>query len=152
MPEEAGALHELSLAAIGSSAAEHYSPAELAAWASRRSPDGHRRMLEQTFLLVAEVEDRLAGFANLESGEGTGTVDQLFVTPDSGGRGVGRALLDALADHAESLGMSHLDSHASKRAVGLFERCGYRRLETEYVAIEGEVLERYHVRLLLPRC
>jgi putative acetyltransferase len=146
VPEEAGALHELSLQAIHTSAAEHYSTAELAAWASRRSPEGHRRMLEQTYLLVAEVDGRTAGFANLEVEAGTGVVDQLFVSPLSGGRGVGRALLDALEDHAVSQGLSHLDSHASKRAVGVFERCGFRRLETERVTIDGEVLERYLVR------
>ena len=152
VPEEAGALHELSLQAIRTSAAEHYSTAELAAWASRRSPEGHRRMLEQTYLLVAEVDGRIAGFANLEGGAeaGTGVVDQLFVSPLSGGRGVGRALLDALEDHAASQGLSRLDSHASKRAVGVFERCGYRRVETERITIDGEVLERYLVRKQLP--
>jgi putative acetyltransferase len=152
VPQDAGALYELSLRAIHTSAAEHYSTAELAAWASRRSPEGHRRMLEQTYLLVAEADGAIAGFANLEAGTeaGAGVVDQLFVSPHSGGRGVARTLLDALEEHAVSQGMSHLDSHVSKRAIGVFERCGYRRVETERVTIDGEVLERYLVRKQLP--
>lgn len=84
------------------------------------------------------------------SDPGSGLVDQLFVAPNSGGRGVARALLDSLADEAVSRGTSHLDSHASKRAVAVFERCGYHRVATERVDVEGEVLERYHVRRDLP--
>ena len=148
VPEDAGALHELSLQAIHTSAAEHYSTAELAAWASRRSPEGHRRMLEQTYLLVAEVDGRIAGFANLEAGAeaGTGVVDQLFVSPLSGGRGVARALLDALEDHAVSRACptwtrtrpSGRSGSSSAAATGGWRPSGSR--------IDGEVLERYLVR------
>jgi putative acetyltransferase len=143
-PGDAQALYELSLRAIDGSAAEHYSAQERAAWASLRSVAGHARMIAETHLLVAEVDGVVAGFANLEAD--SGLVDQLFVDPGCGGRGVARSLLAALEAHAVSLGLPTLVSHASRRAVAVFEVCGYTRVELEQVTVAGLVLERFHVR------
>jgi putative acetyltransferase len=147
-PADAAALHRLSLRAIETSAAEHYSPQERAAWSSLRSVAGHALMIAETYLLVAEVDGEVAGFANLETD--SGLVDQLFVDPSSGGRGVARRLLDGLESQAVALRLPALVSHASRRAVGVFERCGYQRVELERVTVAGLVLERYHVRKELP--
>lgn len=101
-------------------------------------------MIRETFLLVAEVNGRIAGFANVEVE--SGLVDQLFVDPTAGGRGIATRLLTALEDHATTKGLTCLFSHASKRAIAVFEHCGYDRMEAEQVAIDSEVLERYLVR------
>jgi putative acetyltransferase len=106
-------------------------------------------MIEETYLLVAEVDEAVAGFANLETD--SGLVDQLFVGPSRGGRGVARSLLQALEDEAITLGLPALVSHASRRAVAVFERCGFVRVELERVTVDGLVLERYLVRKELPR-
>lgn len=148
-PDDAEAILRLSLDAIRTSAAEFYSTEELAAWSGRRTVEGHRRMLEQTVLLVAEVAGELAGFANLEVE--TCTVDQLFVAPAAGGRGVARALLEALEQEAKAAGLTRIDAHASWRAVGVFERLGYERVVVETVALDGQRLGRVHVRRTLGR-
>jgi putative acetyltransferase len=135
------------LRAIHTSAAEHYSPEELAAWSSLRTVAGHSRMIAETYLLVAELDGALAGFANLETD--SGLVDQLFVRPGCGGRGVARSLLLGLEEKAVALRLPALVSHASRRAVGVFERSGYLRVELERVTVTGLVLERYHVRKAL---
>jgi len=141
---DAPGIYELSLDALRTSAASHYSSDQLEAWASLRTLAGHERMLETTYLLVAQIDGVVSGFANLV--EESRLVDHLFVAPSAGGRGVAVRLLDALEDHAVHEGLPFLESHASKRAIGVFERCGYERLELETVEIDGLVLERFLVR------
>jgi putative acetyltransferase len=145
--EDAQPIHELSLRALQQSAARHYTAAELEEWASLRSPAGHLRMIDETYLLVAEQSGRLCGFANVELD--TGLVDQLFVDPSAGGRGVATSLLAAIESQARAAGLGQLTAHASRRAVSVFERCGYERLETEHVTIGDETLERFRVRKVL---
>jgi putative acetyltransferase len=141
---DAPAIYALSLDALRTSAAEHYTSEQLEAWASLRTLAGHERMLQSTYLLLAEVDGVLSGFANLVVDNGL--VDHLFVAPSAGGQGLGRRLLGALEEHARALGLPCLESHASKRAITVFERCGYERLELETVEIDGLTLERFLVR------
>jgi putative acetyltransferase len=143
---DAAALYELSLRAIRDSAATHYDAAQLDAWAGRRSVEGHAWMTRNTVVLVAELGDEVAGFCSvalepvgqLQAGE----VDQLFVAPQCGGRGVARVLLTAVAERARAAGLTRLSTHASWRALPAFERMGYRRVEVETVDIDGVELTR----------
>ena len=143
-PADAVVLAELSRAAIG--AAEVYTPAQRVAWASRRSVAAHLRFIEVTRVLVASVDGVVAGFASVAlapvDGLVAGEVDQLFVDPASGGRGVARALLSAVESTARSSGLASLVTHASWRAVPVFERAGFRQVEVESVLLDGEVLTR----------
>jgi putative acetyltransferase len=144
---DAQGIYELSLRALHQSAARSYTSAELEAWASLRTLAGHQRMISETFLLVAESPHGVCGFANLVVE--TGLVDQLFVDPAAGGRGVATRLLAGLEERAVSAGLTCLVSHASRRAVGVFEHCGYQRLEVEQVIIGDELLERFRVAKIL---
>lgn len=132
--------------AITRSAAGYYSPEQLQAWADRRTPEQHARIIASTATFVAEAGLTVAGFANVAlDGIGTlqhGEVDQLFVTPDHGGRGVARLLLHAVERAAREHGLARLITHVSWRAVPVFERSGYQRLKTELVTLENEQLTR----------
>jgi putative acetyltransferase len=151
VPDDAEELHSLSTASIRRAAASHYSAAELEAWVATRSVAGHRRMLERTaaFVVVDETED-MAGFATvalqptgtLERGE----VDQLFVSPEHGGRGAARLLLATVEATARDAGVTSLSTHASWRAVPVFERLGFTRVEVETVPIGDQVLTRVLMR------
>ncbi|MFG1926911.1 GNAT family N-acetyltransferase [Cryptosporangium sp. NPDC048952] len=140
---DAETIYALSLRAIRGSAAEHYTPDQLEAWVSARSVDQHRALIEHTRTLIAMVDGEPAGFVavalepwnTLERGE----VDQLFVDPAYGGRGVARALLDAVADVATV-------THASWRAAPVFERNGYLPEETETVHLNDQTLTRVRMR------
>ncbi|MGY1689528.1 GNAT family N-acetyltransferase [Geodermatophilus sp. SYSU D01105] len=151
-PGDAAALAAVSRAAIEESAAGHYTPAQLAAWSARRSEAAHTRFIEVTTVLVAEVDGAVAGFASvaLAAADGLvpGEVDQLFVAPSAGGRGVARALLDEVEDLTRAAGLASLVTHASWRAAPVFERLGYRRVEVESVSVDGEELTR--VRMVKP--
>jgi len=153
VPTDAPGLWALSRAAILTSAAEHYTEAQLQSWAGRPTLERHRLMIESTTVLVAELDGRIAGFTNLVVDDGAivsdGEVDQLFVEPNAGGRGVARALLEAIAEEGLTEGLSELNARASWRAVGVFERLGYQRVTVEHVEFDGEVYGRVHVRRLL---
>lgn len=61
-------------------------------------------------MLVAEVDGAVAGFVSAEqrphwSGEQEMYVGELVVSAEHEGHGVGRALVDAVADHAQRLGL-----------------------------------------------
>ena len=144
--EDDARLAEVSRAAIEESAASHYTPAQRAAWAARRTTDAHLRYVETTSVLVAEVDGAVAGFASVAlaavDGLVPGEVDQLFVDPSAGGRGVARALLAAVEALARSAGLTGLVTHASWRAAPVFERAGFRQEEVESVTVDGEVLTR----------
>ncbi|WP_369133118.1 GNAT family N-acetyltransferase [Modestobacter sp. I12A-02662] len=150
---DADALHRLSLDAIASSAVGHYDDRQRAAWAARRTREGHRWLVTATTTFVAVDGEDVAGFASvalhrvgvLQEGE----VDQLFVDPRHGGRGVARLLLDAVARAAVAAGLRELVTHASWRAVPVFERAGFRQVAEETVDLDGVVLTRALMRRAL---
>ncbi|MCT1601411.1 GNAT family N-acetyltransferase [Kocuria sp. p3-SID1433] len=71
---------------------------------------------------MAELEGRVVGFADLCDG---GLLDMLFVHPDARGRGVARAFVSAVFDHARQARMSRIDTHASRPARPVFESLGF---------------------------
>ena len=147
---DAAELHALSSAAILQSAAEHYTEEQLQAWAGRRSVEGHERMIERTTAFVAVNEDRIAGFATvaLDGAHGLvpGEIDQLFVHPDLGGRGVARLLLSTVETAAREAGLTELVTHASWRAVPVFQRHGFTPLQVETVSAGNQELTRAFMR------
>ncbi|SFT68131.1 putative acetyltransferase [Geodermatophilus amargosae] len=150
---DAPALAALSRAAIEVSAAGHYGDAQRRAWAARRTVEAHRRYVEVTAVVVAEVDGAVAGFASLAlrpvDGLVPGEVDQLFVHPSAGGRGVARALLATVEERARGAGLTALVTHASWRAAPVFERAGFRQVEVESVTVDGEVLPRVRMERVL---
>jgi putative acetyltransferase len=144
VPDDAPAMYALSLRAIRGSASEHYTGAQLEAWAARRSVAGHRRLVDETRTFVAVRGGVVVGFASLATllDEAEVLVDQLFVDPAVGGRGVARSLLAAVHDAARAAGVRRVITHASWRAVPVFERLGYRRVDVETVQVGDQTLTR----------
>ena len=144
--EDAAVLHRISVAAIHGSAAGHYDQQQRDAWAGRRSEEGHRRLVEETRTLVAMVGDSVAGFVSVAlqpTGQlRAGEVDQLFVDPGHGGRGIARRLLAAVDEVARAAGLPQPEAHASWRAAAVFERSGDARGEVETVDVQGVTLTR----------
>lgn len=147
---DAPQLLELSREAIRRSAADHYSRPQLEAWASRRSLEQHRRLIAETATFVAVEGAGVAGFVSvaLEATDELvpGEVDQLFVHPDYGGRGIARALLQAAESAVGEAAISELTTHASWRAVPVFERLGYAQTTVEKVQLGDQALTRANMR------
>jgi len=124
---DAEAVRTVNERAIRVSAQGFYTPDQIEAWAGPLRSEAATWMIDHTPVFVAVAGQRVIGFANLV--EATGDVDQLYVDPDHGGRGVARALYEAVERHARSIGLRRLTTTASMRAASAFERFGFTRVE-----------------------
>jgi len=95
----------------------------------------HIRRGESTFLLAGEGPE---GFAqvrfrpSLMTGELDAYLEELYVAPGHRGRGLGRALLDAVVEVSRRRGAVHLDLNTSvddTAARGLYESAGFTNRE-----------------------
>jgi putative acetyltransferase len=112
-----------------------YSSEQVEAWA----PDeidvvawAHR--LARRFTVVAEIDDRVAGFADLED---DGHLDHLYVHADHQRRGVGRALLAVIEARSRLGGLPSLFTESSITARPFFERLGFVTLQEQVVECRG---------------
>ncbi|ONI76772.1 hypothetical protein BWI15_05675 [Kribbella sp. ALI-6-A] len=143
---DAEATWEAYFRAIRDTASKDYSAEQIAAWAPE-SVDlaewNERRSAAHTF--VAVVGGRVVGFSDVT---GDGLLDMLFVHPDAGGRGVARALVEAVVAKARELGLSELRTHASRTARPAFERFGFEvERANDQNRIRGQNVPNYDMRL-----
>ena len=99
-------------------------------------------VLERAPVIVAAASGSPAGYVALEHEEGSGRVDQLFVSPEHEAEGIGRQLLEfaegyAIWRRAESLRVVVAES--DRRALAFYRGRGF-------VPVEENLLE-----LVLPR-
>ena len=99
-------------------------------------------VLEQETVFVAEVEGLPAGYVALEATEQVVRVDQLFVSPDHEGEGVGRQLLEYAEGYAISRGA---------RALQVVVESGNRRAESFYRGRGFTPIAQDLLELLLPQ-
>jgi len=84
---------------------------------------------------VAVDDGRVVGFATLLDTSDGIELEDLFVDPDSMGRGFGRQLvLDAMAI-AHTRGFDRVDVSANEHALGFYERAGF--------VVDGELETRF---------
>jgi GNAT superfamily N-acetyltransferase len=79
--------------------------------------------------VVAELDGRLAGFAQLDPAGGR--LRALFVDAEHQGRGLGRALLVELEARAARRGCARIHGAMSLNAVAFYARAGFRALGGE---------------------
>lgn len=54
-----------------------------------------------------------------------GDVQSVYVVPEHRSAGIGAALIEAVARHADALGLEHVTVHANQTARSLYERAGF---------------------------
>jgi putative acetyltransferase len=108
LPADAVAVIGVIERAIRVSAAGAYPADAVEAWATGRTVEAVRAMIEVTDGFVATVGDDVVGWANLDGDE----IDQLYVDPDAGGRGVARRLYETIEAQARADGLDQLQAVA----------------------------------------
>ncbi|MEQ6249239.1 GNAT family N-acetyltransferase [Sulfitobacter sp. HNIBRBA3233] len=121
----------------------HYTRAERTAWlpAPNAGPAWSAR-LEGQRVLVADMDDRIAGFISLERD----LIDLAFVAPRVQGQGVFSALYAKLEDFAEG---TRLRTFASLAAQPAFEAQGFHVIRHETVARGTQRLRRAEMEKVL---
>jgi putative acetyltransferase len=110
-------------ASIEELAADDYDEEQRAAWANHADDDAaFGAKLADGLTLVATIASETVGFASLK---GPDIIDMLYVHPQFARRGIGAALLDALARLAQARGVARLTSDVSDTARSVFERQGF---------------------------
>ncbi|MEJ8845263.1 GNAT family N-acetyltransferase [Variovorax rhizosphaerae] len=145
--DDEAALRAVFRSSVHQLAVGFYTPAQLEAWA----PEAYDAIawaerLRANRPFVAEVEGRVAGFADLQP---SGYIDHFFVDGTFGGRGVGSALMAHLHQSAHARGIGRLCSDVSLSAEGFFARCGFVIERRQEVELRGEVLRNARMRKTL---
>jgi putative acetyltransferase len=140
--DDAAGIRAVIVEAIRGSAAEFYSPEQIAAWSDPVNEPHVLEMIERTFAVVAVVADRVVGFSNLDGQE----VDQLYVDPGMGGRGVARALYQAIEREAVARRLADVSATASLRAAPVFARFGFAVVERFERRYNGQTFAVVRVR------
>lgn len=142
--DDAWAMSEVKKSAIYVSALGYYTSEQLRAWAEPVHSDGMVPIIRSTRAFVGIVDGKIVGFANLV--ESSSELDQLYVDPDYGGRGVARALITVIEAEASNLGLTELRTHASWRAEPVFARLGFSRVDVEEHDFNGQSFATVHMR------
>lgn len=143
-PADVAAVAELFTETVRSVNARDYAGDQVEAWAPR-PPDAAawERSFAGRTALVAEVDGRVAGFADLVSG---GYLDRLYVHRDHQRRGVATALADALEAEAARQGLREVTADASITALPFFERRGYETVARQEKILRGVRFTNFRVR------
>jgi len=130
-PKDAIVTANIFYDAVNEGTREYYNEAQRHAWASF-VPDIEpwRQRLQSQFTYIAENESEIIGFMTLDE---TGFIDLAYVTPTWIGKGVAKQIYDKVENHALSLKLTHLHTHASLMARKFFERQGWEVVKEQAI-------------------
>jgi putative acetyltransferase len=138
LPQDAPVLIEIFRASIEELAADDYSDAQRAAWASVADDgDAFAARLKQRLTLIGTLDGASVGFATLDR---SNIVDMLYVHPVAAGQGVGSMLLDAIERLAASRGAGKISADVSDSAQAFFKKHSYVARQRNSIPVAGEWL------------
>lgn len=97
---------------------------------SRHAYPVEKLLREQVAFFVTRYEDEAAGCGGIKFYPGYGEVKRMYVRPSHRGHGLGKAMLDHLADYAQQQNVKLLRLETGiyqVEAIGLYERYGFER-------------------------
>lgn len=128
-------LCQIFLRAVRETASQHYSPAQINAWA--QVDDARwRQKLANSRVLVATINETPVGFVTAIEHH----IDLLFVDPKFARQGIASALLEVLFMQIPA---GTLTVEASITARRCFERLGFRILRRQQVELYGQTFTNY---------
>jgi putative acetyltransferase len=128
--EDVRGILEAHFSAIHNTAAKDYPLEILRSWSPPVTParidDYLRNVLPSETTIVAEVDDRIAGFGVII--ESVNELRAVYVAAEFGNRGVGSAILQELERLAKQRGCRELHMDSSLTAAPFYLHCGYAEL------------------------
>lgn len=120
----------------------------------------HKRLASPHIKLWGAFEDgQLAAYVGLDREMRTkcrhkAVLVGMYVAPEFTGRGIGRALVDALMAQAKMDGIELIVltvTEGNDKAVQLYERCGFRSfgIEPHAIKVDGRAYAKNHMYILL---
>lgn len=133
---------------IHSLTSQHYDAVQQAAWAPQ-PPDLSEWQVRMSILttLVAEVDNRLAGFLSFEW---NGHIDLLYISPHIARQGIASVLYHEAEHQLITNGATELFTEASLVAAPFFAKHGFQIIEEQHVDRRGVTFRRYAMRKHLP--
>jgi len=121
---------------------QHYTQEQVDVWAPELSLEGERwkKKFERTKPFVATVGDQIVGFAEFED---DGHIDCFYCHHDWIGKGVGKALMNAIVKKANEKGIRRIFAEVSITAKPFFEKQGFRIVLEQKVIKNGVALTNY---------
>jgi ribosomal protein S18 acetylase RimI-like enzyme len=102
----------------------------LARWLSNKTVENVRRWIGESHVFVAEEAGRILGVAAMS---GAGTITLNYVSPDARFRGVSKALVRCLENHARAHGLAECRLESTKTALRFYQDLGYMTIGTSEV-------------------
>ena len=97
--------------------------------------------LEAAEVYVADLDHEIVGFYAVIESRSISILDQLWVQPNSIGRGVGRRLFQHAIDRARHSGAAAIEIESDPNAESFYRHMGARRVSVNRYKIEGQVRE-----------
>lgn len=134
-------LQKLFVDTITTICTSDYDKQQIEAWTS--SVENKQRwdeIITKQFILVAQDQDKIVGFATLDNGN---YFDFLYVHKDHQRQGIAQRLLDDIEAEARRLKQLVLTSDVSKNAKPFFEKKGFKTLEEQTSIRQGVEIINY---------
>lgn len=135
-PAVASECAQLSALAMRAKAHWGYTEAQLEAW--RAGLEITEAILSTRLAFVSELDQRIVGFYVLAPMNGGWELDHLWVTPESIGQGIGRALVMHARKTAQARGARAILVDADPNAEAFYRACGATRVGETAAPIEGQ--------------
>ncbi len=136
---DAEALTKLYRESILEIGIEKYSPEQVEVWASYADElEEIRHRLADGLTLVAEVNDKIAGFGQLNP---VSHVSFLYTSRDYPRMGIASVIHKRLEEYAAAQGVATLDTRASRISRSFFDKMGYQLISPVIDIREGVELE-----------
>ncbi|MCX2679070.1 GNAT family N-acetyltransferase [Galbibacter sp. EGI 63066] len=143
------ALQELFVDAITSVCKEDYNDDQIRVWASGiENIDRWRDMLTNQFVIVAQLKNKIVGYASLDNGN---YLDMFYVHKDYQRQGIVHKLYTGIEKEAVRNGEVTLTSDVSITAKPFFESLGFRTIKKQTVERQGIELTNFKMMKELTR-
>lgn len=122
-PTDAQAIANVICDSIHACHADHHNdPDQIASWTANKAPDNIKKWIDNNYAISFFDKDNIIGFAMLSP---KGELLLNYVLPSSQGKGVGKAMLNVLIQHAREQNLTEIYLESTKTAKDFYQSQGF---------------------------